>query len=72
MSRDFSPQDNLKIKRALLTVFDKTGLVEFAAVLKQHGVDLVATGGTQTALEKAGLKVTPLEKIGHFPEMLDG
>ncbi|MGI0090789.1 MAG: bifunctional phosphoribosylaminoimidazolecarboxamide formyltransferase/IMP cyclohydrolase [Nitrososphaerales archaeon] len=68
----FSPQDSLNIKRALLTVFDKTGLVELATALKQSGVELIATGGTQSALEKAGLKVTPIEKIGHFPEMLDG
>jgi phosphoribosylaminoimidazolecarboxamide formyltransferase/IMP cyclohydrolase len=67
-----SVRDDLKIKRALLTVYDKTGLVEFATVLKRFNVDLIATGGTLSALEKAGLKVTPLEKIGHFPEMLDG
>jgi phosphoribosylaminoimidazolecarboxamide formyltransferase / IMP cyclohydrolase len=68
----FLPQDDLKIKRALLTTFDKSGLVEFATALKTNGVDLIATGGTLAALEKAGLGATPLEKIGHFPEMLDG
>ncbi|MDG6907483.1 MAG: bifunctional phosphoribosylaminoimidazolecarboxamide formyltransferase/IMP cyclohydrolase [Nitrososphaerota archaeon] len=65
-------QEDLKIRRALLSVFDKTGLVEFAGVLNRFGVDLIATGGTLSTLVKAGLKVTPLEKIGHFPEMLDG
>jgi phosphoribosylaminoimidazolecarboxamide formyltransferase/IMP cyclohydrolase len=68
----FLPQDDLKIRRALLTTFDKSGLVEFATVLKNHGVHLIATGGTLAALEKVGLGATPLEKIGHFPEMLDG
>jgi len=72
MAGAFGPHDDLKIKRALLTAFDKTGLVEFATTLKKFGVELIATGGTQSALEKSGLKVTPLEKIGRFPEMLDG
>ena len=69
---NFNPQDDLKIKRALLTTYDKTGLVEFASALKRFGVELIATGGTQSALNKAGLTTTPLERIGHFPEMLDG
>ncbi|HMD13733.1 MAG TPA: bifunctional phosphoribosylaminoimidazolecarboxamide formyltransferase/IMP cyclohydrolase, partial [Bacteroidota bacterium] len=65
-------ENRLKIKRALLSVYDKTGLAEFGSALKNHGVEIVATGGTQASLEKAGIKTVPLEKIGHFPEMLDG
>ena len=65
-------QNRLKIKRALLSVYDKTGLAEFGTALKNHGVEIVATGGTQASLEKSGIKTVPLEKIGHFPEMLDG
>ena len=68
----FKPQDELKIRKVLLTVYDKTGLVELASSLKRHGAELIATGGTLAALEKAGITPTSLEKIGHFPEMLDG
>lgn len=71
-ARTVGPQDDLKIKTALLSTFDKTGLADFARILKQSGVDLIATGGTLAALRSAGLEATPLEKIGHFPEMLDG
>jgi phosphoribosylaminoimidazolecarboxamide formyltransferase/IMP cyclohydrolase len=65
-------QNRLKIKRALLSVYDKTGLAEFGTALKNYGVEIVATGGTQASLEKSGIKTVSLEKIGHFPEMLDG
>jgi len=65
-------KSDLKITRALLSVYDKTGLAEFGGALQNHGVEIVATGGTQLALEKAGVNTIPLEKIGHFPEMLDG
>lgn len=68
---DFENQ-NLKIKTALLSTFDKSGIAEFAKKLSSYNISLVATGGTQSALEKAGLQVTSLDKIGHFPEMLDG
>jgi len=65
-------KNDLKVERALVSVFDKTGLVEFGTVLKNLGVEIVATGGTRTALEAAGVTTVPLEEIGHFPEMLDG
>jgi phosphoribosylaminoimidazolecarboxamide formyltransferase/IMP cyclohydrolase len=61
-----------KIQRALLSVFDKTGLVAFAQVLAQAGVELISTGGTAKALREAGLKVTDLSDHTGFPEMLDG
>jgi phosphoribosylaminoimidazolecarboxamide formyltransferase/IMP cyclohydrolase len=64
--------DEIEIKTALLSTFDKTGLVDFAKNLVSHGISLIATGGTFSTLEKAGLQATPLDKVGHFPEMLDG
>jgi phosphoribosylaminoimidazolecarboxamide formyltransferase / IMP cyclohydrolase len=61
-----------KIKRALLSVTDKTGLVEFAQVLAGFGVELVSTGGTAAALRAAGLLVQDISELTGFPEMLDG
>ncbi|MFI5421966.1 MAG: bifunctional phosphoribosylaminoimidazolecarboxamide formyltransferase/IMP cyclohydrolase, partial [Nitrososphaerales archaeon] len=62
----------MKIQRALVSVYDKSGLAEFSKALKGAGVEIVATGGTLAALEKAGISPVPLENVGHFPEMLDG
>lgn len=61
-----------KIERALLSVFDKTGLVPFAKVLTEAGVELISTGGTAKALREAGLAVKDLSEHTGFPEMLDG
>jgi len=61
-----------KIERALLSVSDKTGLVEFAHALAEAGVELVSTGGTRETLKKAGLKVKDVSELTQFPEMLDG
>jgi phosphoribosylaminoimidazolecarboxamide formyltransferase/IMP cyclohydrolase len=61
-----------KIQRALLSVYDKTGLVPFAQILAEAGVELVSTGGTAAALKSAGLRVTELSAYTGFPEMLDG
>jgi phosphoribosylaminoimidazolecarboxamide formyltransferase / IMP cyclohydrolase len=58
--------------RALLSVWDKTGLVEFAAALRGAGVDLVASGGTAQALADAGIEHVDVEDVTGFPEMLDG
>ena len=67
------PPSNLKpVRRALLSVTDKTGLVEFARALASHGVELVSTGGTAKALREAGLSVRDLSDLTGFPEMLDG
>jgi len=60
------------IRRALLSVTDKTGLVEFARSLAAYGVDLVSTGGTSKALREAGLAVRDISDLTGFPEMLDG
>jgi phosphoribosylaminoimidazolecarboxamide formyltransferase/IMP cyclohydrolase len=61
-----------QIRRALLSVTDKTGLVEFAQVLAGFGVELVSTGGTAAALRAAGLSVKDISELTGFPEMLDG
>jgi phosphoribosylaminoimidazolecarboxamide formyltransferase/IMP cyclohydrolase len=60
------------IRRALLSVTDKTGLVDFARALAKHGVELVSTGGTAKALRDAGLNVRDISDLTGFPEMLDG
>ena len=61
-----------QIRRALLSVTDKTGLVDFARVLAGFGVELVSTGGTAAALRAAGLSVKDIAELTGFPEMLDG
>ncbi len=70
MSADPSAQK--QIRRALLSVTDKTGLVEFARVLAGFGVELISTGGTARALREAGLGVMDISELTGFPEMLDG
>src|SRR5258705_7416443 len=61
-----------RIQRALLSVFDKTGLVPFARTLAEAGVELISTGGTARTLRERGLKVKDLSDYTGFPEMLDG
>lgn len=58
--------------RALLSVYDKTGLIEFATALADLGWDLVASGGTERALREVGLRVTAVEQLTGIPEMLGG
>lgn len=60
------------MKRAFLSVFDKTGVVDFAKGLAQNGFELLSTGGTQRVLEQAGIAVTNVSDITGFPECLDG
>ena len=60
------------IRRALISVSDKTGLVPFARALAARGVALISTGGTAKALADAGLPVTEVAAVTGFPEMLDG
>ncbi|HTD96144.1 MAG TPA: bifunctional phosphoribosylaminoimidazolecarboxamide formyltransferase/IMP cyclohydrolase [Edaphobacter sp.] len=67
-----APADLRPIRRALLSVTDKTGLVEFARVLASFNVDLVSTGGTSRTLREAGLPVRDISDLTGFPEMLDG
>jgi phosphoribosylaminoimidazolecarboxamide formyltransferase/IMP cyclohydrolase len=61
-----------KIQRALLSVTDKTGLIEFARQLAALGVELVSTGGTARALREAGIAVRDVSELTGFPELLDG
>jgi phosphoribosylaminoimidazolecarboxamide formyltransferase/IMP cyclohydrolase len=60
------------IARALISVSDKTGLIEFARALTTHGASLISTGGTGRALSEAGLDVTDVATLTGFPEMMDG
>ncbi len=63
---------DLKIKRALISVSDKTGIVEFAKKLSEAGVKIISTGGTAKKLSEAGLNVATIESVTGFPEMMDG
>ncbi|MDE2491787.1 MAG: bifunctional phosphoribosylaminoimidazolecarboxamide formyltransferase/IMP cyclohydrolase [Elusimicrobia bacterium] len=68
-----SPRDaSARVKRALLSVSDKTGVVELARGLHDLGVELVSTSGTAKALTEAGVPVRPLDTMTGFPEILDG
>jgi len=60
------------VGRALLAVFDKTGIVDLARALRELGVELVSSGGTAGALRDAGVEVTDVEEVTGFPELLDG
>lgn len=62
----------LTIRRALISVSDKKGIVEFAKALKEFGVEIISTGGTFTVLQKAGVEVKQVSDITGFPEILDG
>ena len=64
--------DTVKIKRALISVFDKTGLVDLATYLCKSGVELLSTGGTAKAISDAGLPVTEVSDFTGFPEILGG
>ena len=60
------------IKRALVSVYDKSGLVEFATALHGAGIEIVSTGSTAATIEKSGIPVIPVESLTGFPESLDG
>lgn len=61
-----------RVTRALLSVSDKSGLIEFARALAGFGIELVSTGGTAKALKDAGLRVADVSELTGFPEMMDG
>ena len=61
-----------KIKRALISVSDKSGIVEFANKLKKFGAEIISTGGTARSLRESGIEVTEVAEITGFPEMMDG
>lgn len=70
---DFPPApDKVAVRRALISVSDKTGLVEAARKLADLGVELVSTGGTRKAIADAGLPVRDISDLTGFPEMMDG
>ena len=58
--------------RALISVYDKTGIADFAGFLASKGVEIISTGGTKRHLQESGLQVIDISEITHFPEMLDG
>ena len=60
------------VRRALLSVSDKSGIVEFAAALAQLGVDIISTGGTARLLQERGIPVREVASVTGFPEMMDG
>jgi len=62
----------MAIKRALISVSDKTGIVDFARELAKQGVELISTGGTKSLLEKEGVPVIGISDVTGFPEILDG
>ncbi len=62
----------IKIKRVLISVSDKTGIIELARDLRKHKVEIISTGGTSKALKDAGIPVMDISEVTGFPEMLDG
>ncbi len=71
-NRSAGALDVLKIRRAIISVSDKSGLVEFARALQEHSVEIISTGGTMTALKKAGVPVVPIASFTGSPEILGG
>ncbi|MFU8811811.1 MAG: bifunctional phosphoribosylaminoimidazolecarboxamide formyltransferase/IMP cyclohydrolase, partial [Balneolaceae bacterium] len=66
------PRHPLKIRRALLSVSDKDGIVPLAKALHRHGVELVSTGGTANTIREAGIPVRDVAEVTGSPEILDG
>jgi len=64
--------DKVKVKRALISVSDKEGIVDFAKLLKSFDVEIISTGGTAKVLMSAGIEVTGISEVTKFPEMLNG
>ncbi|MGO6730155.1 bifunctional phosphoribosylaminoimidazolecarboxamide formyltransferase/IMP cyclohydrolase [Rhizobium ruizarguesonis] len=72
ISKKIPAPDKVEIKTALISVFDKTGIVDLAHALSARGVRLLSTGGTYKAITAAGLAVTDVSEITGFPEIMDG
>ncbi len=62
----------MKVKKVLISVSDKTGIIEFARELEKLDISIISTGGTARAIRDSGIKVTPIEQITGFPEILSG
>ncbi|TPI16639.1 bifunctional phosphoribosylaminoimidazolecarboxamide formyltransferase/IMP cyclohydrolase [Mesorhizobium sp. B4-1-1] len=71
-TKNIPAPDLVPVRRALLSVFDKTGLIAFARALAAAGVELVSTGGTAKAIAEAGLAVRDVSELTGFPEIMDG
>lgn len=71
-SKNIPAPDLVHIRSALISVSDKTGIVEFAKTLAEHGVSLISTGGTAKTLAENGLEVTDVSQVTGFPEIMDG
>ena len=71
-SKKVPAPDLVKVRRALLSVSDKSGLVEFAMRLAEMGIELVSTGGTREVISDAGITVRDVSDLTNFPEIMDG
>lgn len=71
-AKNIPAPDLVPVRRALLSVFDKTGLIDFARALAAAGVELVSTGGTAKEIAKAGMAVRDVSELTGFPEIMDG
>jgi phosphoribosylaminoimidazolecarboxamide formyltransferase/IMP cyclohydrolase len=72
VSLETAGPERLSIKRALISVYDKTGIVDLARAMAEEGVELLSTGGTAKALTDAGLSITDVSAVTGMPEMMDG
>jgi phosphoribosylaminoimidazolecarboxamide formyltransferase/IMP cyclohydrolase len=72
VSKRIAAPDLVPVKRALISVSDKTGLLDFATALYHRGIEIVSTGGTAKGLKDAGLNVRDVSELTHFPEIMDG
>src|SRR6266702_6902577 len=70
--KETSDSGLVKIRRALISVSDKTGIIDFAQELKSFGVEIISTGGTAKSLRDAGIEVRDVSDVTGFPEMMDG
>src|ERR1700729_3226997 len=72
MSMPATASEEVQVKRALLSVSDKTGIVEFARGLTELGIEVISTGGTARALTENGIRVRSISELTGFPEIMDG
>ncbi|MBN4076558.1 hypothetical protein JYT16_02450, partial [Gemmatimonas aurantiaca] len=72
VTRQVKPEGLRKIRRAIISVSDKSGLIEFAQGLEKNDVEIISTGGTMAALKDAGVKVVSVSTFTGSPEILDG
>src|SRR6266496_3163568 len=70
--KETSDSGLVKIRRALISVSDKTGIIDFAQELKSFGVEIISTGGTAKSLRDAGIEVRDVSDVTGLPEMMDG